>query len=99
MEIVQTVSEWKEMVRPALQSKAEEFHLMGYEEATPEDVWKCLVGKVWKGDPEKRIYEVVQDIFQLTTATYISYLTVSAQQNDDLFASIAAVTNTEMNHH
>ncbi|NWO13284.1 MAG: post-transcriptional regulator [Virgibacillus sp.] len=87
------------MVRPALQSKAEEFHLMGYEEATPEDVWKCLVGKVWKGDPEKRIYEVVQDIFQLTTATYISYLTVSAQQNDDLFASIAAVTNTEMNHH
>ncbi len=95
LEIVQTVSEWKEMVTPALQSKAEEFHLMGYAEATAEDVWKCLMQKVWKGDPEKRIYEVVQDIFQLTTVTYISYLTVNAYQNDDLFASIAAVTNAE----
>lgn len=93
MEIVQTVSEWKAMVIPALESKAKEFHLMGYERASTEDVWTCLVQKVWKGDPEKRIYEVVQDIFHLTTATYISYLTISAYQSDDLMASIAAVTN------
>jgi Post-transcriptional regulator len=93
LEIVQTVSEWKGMVLPVLKSKAEEFHFMGYKEATTEDVWKCLMEKVWKGDPEKRIYEVVGDIFQLNTATYISYLTMDAYKNDDLLASIQAVTN------
>ncbi|CDQ39463.1 MULTISPECIES: post-transcriptional regulator [Virgibacillus] len=98
MEIVQTVTEWKEMVMPALQSKAEEFHLMGYEQTTTDDVWKCLMQKVWKGDPEKRIYEVVQDIFQLSTAAYISYLTVEAYQDGDLMASIQAVTNETNNH-
>jgi hypothetical protein len=92
MEIVQTVSEWKAMILPTLESKADEFQMMGYSRANPEEIWDCLVKKVWKGDPEKRIYEVVQDIFHLGSGTYISYLTVAAYQDDNLFASISALT-------
>jgi len=99
MEIKQTVSEWKPMVIPALQSKAEELVIMGYAQATPEDVWKCLVQKVWKGDPEKRIHEIVQDIFHLASNTYLSYLTMSSYQNEDLMASIAALTSGDLQDH
>ncbi|MFC2948459.1 post-transcriptional regulator [Virgibacillus sediminis] len=95
MEVIQKASEWKEMVDPALESKAGEFHLMGYEKATGEDIWKCLVQKVWKRDPDMRLYEVVSDIFHLSTNIYLSYLTVNAYKDDDLMASIAALTGED----
>lgn len=96
MTIVHTVNEWKEMIYPAVESKVEEFRLMGYSKATADDIWNCLVQKVWKDNPDKRLYEVVQDVFHLGATTYMSYLTVKAYQNDDLMASIAAVTGGNM---
>lgn len=93
MELVKKANEWKVMIEPVLDSKVYEFQLMGYSRATKDDVWKCLEKKVWKGDPHKHIYEVVQDILHLGSNIYLSYLTVEAYQNDDLMASIAAVTN------
>ncbi|MFC4022667.1 post-transcriptional regulator [Oceanobacillus longus] len=92
MEIKQTVSEWKQMIIPALKSKAEELEMMGYSQATPDDVWSCMVKKVWKGDPEMLLHEIVQDILHLASNTYLSYLTMSSYQNDNLMASIAALT-------
>lgn len=92
MENLKAVSDWKPLIIPALESKSSEFRLQGYEEATNEDVWKCLIEKVWKGDPEKRLYEVVQDIFHLGSNIYMSYLTLNAYQEDDLMDSIAALT-------
>lgn len=83
--------EWKVLIDPVLNSKVSEFRLMGYSRATKEDIWKCLNKKVWKGDPDKRIHEIVQDIFHLGSNIYLSYLTVEAYQDDDLMASIAAV--------
>lgn len=91
METIQSVKRWKVAVTPFLHSKAEELHLMGYEQATSEDVWKCLVDKVWKGYPEMRIYETVADIMQLNSSIFLSYLTVSSFQDDDLAGSIAAL--------
>lgn len=92
MEDLHKVTEWKQVIQPALESKVKEFQLMGYDQATNEDIWNCLVKKVWNGNPEKRLYQVVGDIFQLRTNIYLSYLTVRAHQSDDLMASIAAVT-------
>lgn len=92
MEIRHTASEWKQMVLPALDSKAEELGMLGYSQATREEVWKCLVQKVWKGDPDKRIHEIIQDIFHLPSSTYLSYLTQNAYQDEGLMASIAALT-------
>ncbi|RKQ37890.1 post-transcriptional regulator [Oceanobacillus halophilus] len=92
MEVVHTVNEWKSIVIPALESKADEFQALGYSQATGEDIWKCLVEKVWKGNPKKRIHETVQDIFHLGSNVYLSYLTVKSYKDDDLMASIAALT-------
>lgn len=96
MEEVKVASNWKKKVTPVLISKVNEFHLMGYDRATVDELWDCLIQKVWKGDPEKRLHEVVQDIFHLSSHTYVSFLTISAYQNDDLMASIEALnTNSD----
>ncbi|WP_042146126.1 post-transcriptional regulator [Paucisalibacillus sp. EB02] len=92
MGLVKAVEAWKQELKPVLISKAEELQLMGYSKATHEDIWKCLVNKVWKGNPEKMLHEVVQDIFHLSSNIYMSYLTIDAYQDDDLMASIAALT-------
>ncbi|MGM8212973.1 post-transcriptional regulator [Virgibacillus sp. W0430] len=94
MEEVKTVDNWKTYVEPALISKAKEMQLMGYSEATLEGIWECLVNKVWKNNPSKRLYEIVQDIFHLNSTTYMSYLTVQSQdQEDDLLATINALND------
>lgn len=91
MEEVKTVTQWRDEVAPVLISKVDELQLMGYERATKEEVWQCLEKKVWKGNPEKRLYEIVQDILHLSSHTYVSFLTVEAYQDEDLIASIEAI--------
>jgi len=94
---VKTIKEWKPIVTPALQSKQNEFKLVGYSDVTKEEIWQCLEAKVWKGNPTMRLHEVVQDIFHLPTSTYMSFITVNALQTneDDLMSSIQAVTEGE----
>ncbi|WP_164216324.1 post-transcriptional regulator [Virgibacillus sp. YIM 98842] len=91
MEVKQRVSGWKETVQPALESKVSELHLMGYPKATKEEIWNCLEQKVWKGDPEKRIHEVIEDIFHLSATIYMNFLTLKVYQDSDLMDSISAV--------
>ncbi len=95
MEMIQNVNEWKTAVSPFLDSKVEELQLMGYSQATREDVWKCLVKKVWKGNPDKKLHQVVHEIMHLQSSTYLSYLTVQSYEDNDLMASIAAIMNTD----
>lgn len=85
------VEAWKELIYPALKSKQEELKMLGYEQATPEGVWQCLNAKIWNGKSEKRLHEMVQDIFHLKSSVYLSYLTIQSYENDDLAASIEAL--------
>lgn len=95
--IKRTVKEWKRHLKPVLDSKTNEFRMMGYSQATNEDVWTCLEQRVWKGNPEKRLHEIVQDILHLSSSTYMSYLTMNAYQDDsDLLESIAALTGMDI---
>lgn len=96
MEEMRSVQEWRPRAESVLSSKTNEFLEMGYNNATNDDIWSCLMEKVWKGNPSKRLYEVVQDIFHLGSNVYISYLTVHAYKDDtDLMASIAALTGKD----
>lgn len=95
MDAAKPVTEWKSLIMPVLESKADEFRSLGYTETTSEDIWKCLRARVWKNHPEKRLYEMAQDIFHLRTNIYMSYLTVDAQQDDDLMSSITALTGAD----
>src|SRR5690625_508629 len=88
------VSEWKDEVTLVLQSKLSEWEMIGYRDISVQDLWDCLTEKVWQDDPEKRLHEIVQDIFHLSINTYMSYATVdtfSEDDEDDLLAQIQAV--------
>lgn len=92
LNVKKTVTEWRPLIECVLESKAREFALMGYSQATSSDIWNCLQEKVWKGNPVMRLHEIVQDIFHLKTSIYMSYLTINAYKDDDLMSSIAALT-------
>jgi len=92
LETTKTVQEWKAYIHPVLESKVQEFKLLGYSKVTLEDVWNCLVERVWKGNPERRLHEIVQEVYHLSTTEYMNYMTIDAYQADDLMASIQALT-------
>ncbi|MCP8616982.1 post-transcriptional regulator [Salirhabdus salicampi] len=89
------VSSWKPIVLPALRSKVEELHMLGYRKANEEDVWKCLMKKVWRQDVEKKLHQVVQDILHLDAGIYMNYITSQVYKNDDLMAHIEALKGYE----
>lgn len=93
MESCKQASLWKKKIDPVLVSKVDELKLLGYNRATKDEVWKTLTQKVWKGDPELRLYEIVQDILHMSSHTYVSYLTKEAYQDEDLLASIEALSS------
>ncbi|ENH97094.1 hypothetical protein J416_07392 [Gracilibacillus halophilus YIM-C55.5] len=85
------VSQWRSEVQEVLESKVSEFQLLDYQKTTTDDIWACLIDKVWKGDPEKKLYEVVQDVFHLHPSLYMTYLTQQSWQDTNLQASIDAL--------
>ncbi len=91
MTIKKAVSMWKHEVQDILESKVNEFKLLEYSKATADDIWNCLVDKVWKGDPEKALHEVVQDIFHLQSNLYMMYLTQQSWQDNNLQESLDAL--------
>lgn len=89
---IKPVDEWKEEMHVVLHSKQREFELLGYNEITAEDIWRCLKEFIWKGNPNKHLHEVVQDIFHLPIHVYMDYLSFNTLQKDDgLIDAIEAV--------
>lgn len=87
------VDEWKSVVAIVLESKQKEFHLLGYEDVTIEQLWRCLHTFSWKEKQHLHLYEVVQDILQLTNEDYMNYLRLHAMKADkmDMFESIQSL--------
>lgn len=66
-------------LKPALQSKAEEFLLLGYDKVNEEDIWKFLQSKTWKNPEEgRRTYQLVADILSLDVGSFMNYASVEA---------------------
>ncbi|WP_141504174.1 post-transcriptional regulator [Paenibacillus luteus] len=58
-------------------SKAEEFHLIGYEHVTGQEVWECVSEKYNKtGQPE--LHALVNDILSLKVMKFMNFMTISA---------------------
>ncbi|WP_243524607.1 post-transcriptional regulator [Bacillus pseudomycoides] len=75
------VEAYRGQLQIVLESKVEEFQMIGYDRVTTEDIWKCLKSKKWKKvDSEVRLHELVNDVLTLTANEYMTYLTVEAYQ-------------------
>ncbi|WP_426448622.1 post-transcriptional regulator [Paenibacillus sp. S-38] len=65
------------VIEEMCRSKAEEFHMLGYEHVTPEDIWDCVSDKYRKsGVPP--LHRIVNDILSLRVTNFMNWLTMSA---------------------
>ncbi|MFC7371220.1 post-transcriptional regulator [Fictibacillus iocasae] len=70
--------QWKQDAEPALQSKLEELHYMGYESVTIEEIWQCVMAKAKKKKEEPRLHKLVGLILSLTVNDVMNWLTIKA---------------------
>lgn len=79
---------FREKVAPALLSKVEEFHVLGYDQVTMDELWAYLVKKPWRRPKEEiRIYEIVANIMSVKIGEYMNYATVEAFKEPSPFES------------
>ncbi|KRE46854.1 post-transcriptional regulator [Paenibacillus sp. Soil522] len=72
-----TDEELSRMIEELCNSKAEEFHLIGYEHVTGQEVWACVSEKYnTKGQPE--LHQMVNDILSLKVMKFMNFMTISA---------------------
>ncbi|WP_309244802.1 post-transcriptional regulator [Cohnella silvisoli] len=76
-----TEFEMNETIEQLCLSKAEEFHLIGYEQVTGADVWECVSDKYHKkGTPP--LYEMVNDILSLKVTQFMNFITLSMYRGE-----------------
>ncbi|WP_042354944.1 post-transcriptional regulator [Bacillus rubiinfantis] len=70
---------YRPKVQPALASKLEEFHLLGNDTVTEQELWTFLTKKKWRKPKEDiHLYEVIEDIFAIKVSDYISYAAIES---------------------
>ncbi|WP_373228505.1 post-transcriptional regulator [Cohnella sp.] len=80
-DINMTDIEMNETIEQLCLSKAEEFHLIGYEHVSGADVWECVSDKYHtKGTPA--LYEVVNDILSLKVTQFMNFITLSMYRGE-----------------
>ncbi len=78
---------FRETVKPALESKLEEFRLMEYKDVTEEKLWNFFISKRWRFPKEDiRLYEIVDHILSLKPSDYLAYSQVEQLQQTDWFS-------------
>ncbi|WP_409297499.1 post-transcriptional regulator [Peribacillus sp. SCS-26] len=79
---------YREKVRPALDSKLDEFALLGYGEVKEDELWLYLTRKKWKKPKEDiRLFEVVEDILSLTVSEFMNFTTIEAFKQPSIFSA------------
>jgi hypothetical protein len=72
-------------VQPAIVSKLEEFHLLGYDSVTETELWEFLIKKKWKkAKDEAKLHEIIQDILAVKVSDYISFATIESFKTAEL---------------
>ncbi|MBG9453411.1 hypothetical protein ABE61_04775 [Lysinibacillus sphaericus] len=82
-----------EKIRPAIDSKMEEFKYYQYNAITAEELWRYCVEKKWrrKNIEQLRIHEIIATIFAVSPSDIVSFNQVEFLQSNDWFTEL----NTE----
>ncbi len=87
MEEKQQFEVWRLDLEPAIQSKVDEFHFLGYDRATVDEVWECTLYQLRKKKEFIHLHAFVNDLLTLKPQTYMTWLTVrSYKEPTDWFA-------------
>ncbi|MDD1502220.1 MULTISPECIES: post-transcriptional regulator [unclassified Lysinibacillus] len=82
-----------EKIRPAIDSKMEEFKHYQYDAITAEELWRFCIEKKWrkKNIEQLRIHEIISTIFSVSPSDIVSFNQVEFLQSNDWFTEL----NTE----
>jgi murein tripeptide amidase MpaA len=70
---------FRTLVKPALESKLNEFRMLGYGNITEQELWDFLIKKKWKRVREEiHLYQIVQEILSVQVNEYMNFATVEA---------------------
>lgn len=78
---------WRDDVEPAIRSKVDEFHFLGYDRATADEVWECVLYQLRKKKDFIHLHALVNHLLTLKPQAYMTWLTVRSYKNPaDWFA-------------
>ncbi|KOP72490.1 hypothetical protein AMS59_16345 [Lysinibacillus sp. FJAT-14745] len=82
-----------EKIRPAIDSKIEEFKHYQYDAITAEELWRYCVEKKWrrKNIDQLRLHEIIATIFAVSPSDIVSFNQVEFLQSNNWFTEL----NTE----
>jgi hypothetical protein len=73
--------ELNRVVRQLCETKAEEFHLLGYDQVSGPDVWECVSDKYHKkGMPP--LHAIVNDILSLRVTQFMNFITLNLYRGE-----------------
>jgi hypothetical protein len=72
-------SNFRTKVQPVLQSKLEEFRLLGLHSVSEDSLWEFLMKKKWKkAKDDVNLFEIVQDILSVKASDFMSFTTIES---------------------
>ncbi len=66
----------KEKLKEVIESKVDEFHLLGYDSVTEEEIWECITSRYNNDWPP--LHRMVNDIYALKVTDFMNWLTLGA---------------------
>lgn len=76
-----SLEELKQRVTPALETKLKELKSKNYNYVTTEDIWQFLI-KNWKKGKDLTLYDIINDILNLSNEDIEEYAVKRSEQND-----------------
>ncbi|MFC0473635.1 post-transcriptional regulator [Halalkalibacter kiskunsagensis] len=78
---------WRSDVEQVIISKVDEFRFLGYDRATADDVWDCVLYQLRKKQEFIHLNSFVNEILTLKPHIFMNWLTIRAYQDPtDWFA-------------
>lgn len=75
--------ELNEVIEQLCLSKAEEFHLLGYEHVEGKEIWEYVESQYEKTGMPSSLNRIVNDILSLKVTTFMNWLTMNAFKSTD----------------
>ncbi|GAA3321146.1 post-transcriptional regulator [Ectobacillus funiculus] len=74
------IDAYRQELNVVLQSKVEEFHMLGYDRVTEQEIWTCLKSKKSGNGYQKKLKSIssLMMFLTLSTSDYMTYLTMQA---------------------
>lgn len=77
-------------VLPVLTIRKADFKMEGLKHITEQEIWQYLLSKKWKkiDESDLALHKVIEDIFSLTAAQYMTFTQVEELKSSNWFAPI-----------